>query len=377
MKFISHILFIKPDNDDLHVKINGSNGPNIAVEDHFLIVVADLHHFIVFPKAPSRPGKLKPCRIEAVLQLHIEIVDADDPFPHGREHLYVSQGIQPILLWHSFLHQGKDLLQDEGGVGLLDENEVAFTTWGKVGHLPSVDGMRALNNVGAFFLTENGVEADGDNALRINQVFEYTSGTDTGKLVYIADQDKARRFRNRLEKGEHEVCIDHGHLVYNDQIGIERVFFIPFEPHRAEIHFEKAVDCACMAPANFTHSLCCPSGRGGQHDFFGQLFMDAHDGFCDRALSRARAPREDEKFFRQTEFDRFLLLGSKANVGFLFDPFDRLADMDCAQHAPVGEKGIEIFADGIFRIVEEKRGDPYAALAVLYEFFAVDSSRIT
>ena len=74
----------------------------------------------------------------------------------------------------------------------------------------------------ARVLTEDPVEADNGDETACQQFAQHSAGADRGKLVCVTDQDELAAARHCLEKMQGKMVIQHGDLVGEDQIGLQR-----------------------------------------------------------------------------------------------------------------------------------------------------------
>ena len=96
---------------------------------------------------------------------------------------------------------------------------------------------------------------------RRDHIAQHVAGADARQLIYIADQHQVRAGRwPHQALGQHQV--EHGGLVHNDQIGVERIGLIPSEAQQAALRadFEQAVDRPARA-ARWPRSGAWPRGR--------------------------------------------------------------------------------------------------------------------
>ena len=135
---------------------------HVAIEDIFVVVVADLHHLVADAEDPAAHptlGQPGPRRVERFLQEGVEVADAHRAPVHGAEHLDFFR-LQTELAWDAFLTNSTTSVGGLLRIFFLKEEEVAGVTIIQHGHLPLVDAVGVDDDVAAFRLAEDDVEAD-------------------------------------------------------------------------------------------------------------------------------------------------------------------------------------------------------------------------
>ena len=116
-------------------------------------------------------------------------------------------------------------------------------------------------------LTKDLRQRHSGNHAALEQVTQYISRTHRGQLVAVAHQNKTASGLQSSQQRRHQLQIHHAHLVHDDSIAHERIFFIFAEGDlSAEFvvaHTEAAVDGLCLTAAELTHPLG-GAARGSQ-----------------------------------------------------------------------------------------------------------------
>jgi len=75
--------------------VDCGDGADVAVEEGFVVVVAQLDDFIAAAKFGAAPAQGFALRVERGLELGVEGGDASSAFVHGGQHLNVANGLRP------------------------------------------------------------------------------------------------------------------------------------------------------------------------------------------------------------------------------------------------------------------------------------------
>ena len=109
-----------------------------------------------------------------------------------------------------------------------------------------------------------------------------------------------------LQEGVHEEDVDHGHLVNDDDVALERIVFVALEvtAHlvaalfllvRAALVLEEAVDRGGRPAGGLGHTLRGATSRGTEQDGLSFVREHADDGVDGRGFSGTRATGDDEE----------------------------------------------------------------------------------
>ena len=85
-----------------------------------------------------------------------------------------------------------------------------------------------------------------------------------GKLVDVADDQKGGPIRRRLHQRLHQHDIDHGGLVDNQQVTIERVVVAALEAAALGIDLKQPVNGLGLEASRLGHAFGGAAGRGAQ-----------------------------------------------------------------------------------------------------------------
>ena len=114
-------------------------------------------------------------------------------------------------------------------------------------------------------LTENPGQAHNRKAVRFNEVPQDISRPHAGKLVDITDQYESHSIRDRFQKIVEKQQVDHGALIHNEHIALERillVFLVSFRRFR----LQKAVDGLRLHSGRLGEPLCGAACRRCKQD---------------------------------------------------------------------------------------------------------------
>ncbi len=140
---------------------------------------------------------------------------------HGGEDLDVAARVEPEPGRDA---PGRDVDGEPAGllgVVLDEEEEVLHPVGDRV--LPGVDPVGVGDDAGLLGLAEDAREAHGrDRAAVGQQVPQHLAGADAGQLVDIADEEQVGARRNGLDQLVGQEEVQHGGLVHDDEVGVER-----------------------------------------------------------------------------------------------------------------------------------------------------------
>ena len=89
-------------------------------------------------------------------------------------------------------------------------------------------------------------------------------GPDRGKLINIADDQEGGPVRYRLHERLHQHDVDHGRLVDNQQVAVERVVVAAFEAAALGVDLQQPVDGLGLEAGRLGHALGSAAGRRAQ-----------------------------------------------------------------------------------------------------------------
>ena len=190
---------------------------------------------------------------------------ADAASVHRAEHLDVADRVQAEAFGDAGLHQLQNALN--GGLGILGRNEVEVAVAGRraeIGHRALIDAMGVSDDPARGGLPEHLGEAHDRDDARADEVGQYLPGSDGRQLVDIADDQQRRVIRRRLHQRLHQHDVDHGGLVDHEQIAIEGIVGVAFEPAALGIDLQEPVDRLGLDARRFGHALGCAARGGAQ-----------------------------------------------------------------------------------------------------------------
>jgi hypothetical protein len=88
------------------------------------------------------------------------------------------------------------------------------------------------------------------------------AGTDRGKLVDIANDQKGGLVRHCPHERLHQHDIDHGGLVDNQQVTVERVVVATLEAAALRVDLQQTVDGLGLEASRLGHTFRSTAGRG-------------------------------------------------------------------------------------------------------------------
>ncbi len=209
-KKVSDWAAIKDNNDFLRSRIDPVNSPHIPVKDRLVIVVFNLHDFIVGPETKIAATHGVHLRIQPFLQSPVEIHCTHDPFVHRRKDLDVGHRIEAEQPGNMIGNQTNDKGQGFFRILSFPEIEISFPGCRrKIRDFPPVDSVGIDNDPTGFRLPEYLRERHHGKAFRGDDIAQHVSRPNGRELMDIAHQDKGRMHGNCFEKMVHEHSIDH------------------------------------------------------------------------------------------------------------------------------------------------------------------------
>ena len=166
-------------------------------------------------------------------------------------------------------------------------------------------------------------------AAGFNDILKDASRSHAGQLVLVSHQDQPGAGQHGFEKRVHQGQVHHGHLVNDENVCIQGIFFISLEPAfsfalRASAYFQKPVDGGRLISGGLCHPFGRSSGRRGQKDRHALAFKEPDHGIDGGGLSGSRSSgqHQDPPFYR---FGHCLFLHLvQAQPGVIFDFFQTL-----------------------------------------------------
>ena len=177
------------------------------------------------------------------------------------------------------------------------------------------------HNPAGFALPVNIRQAYARDGAAVQNIPQNISGTHAGKLVGVADQNQAASGLHSPQQRTHQHQVDHGGLVGNDAVRLQRMILIPGKDSLFSAVFQQPVDGLRFTACRFGHALGGTAGRRAEDDAVvrGKQFKDTVD---DGGLSGAGTAGNDENAVFQRLRDGFALAGGEADPVALFKAGD-------------------------------------------------------
>ena len=272
-----------------------------------VVVVPDLHDLVADAEQGASDlllGLAAALRVHLLLEELVQALDAERALPLRGHDLDV-EGIHAEVARELVQHEGGDRCEDLIRCLTLDEEEV-LRALAEVDRLAFIDFMGVYDDVRRGGLAEDVAELDGPDHAGGDDVAEDIAGTDRWQLVRVTDHDEAGAAVDGLQEGVHEEDVDHGHLVDDDDVALERIVFVALEvtAHlvatvfvlvRAALVLEEAVDRGGRPAGGLGHALRGAAGRGTEQDGLPFIREHADNGVDGRGFSGTRAAGDDEE----------------------------------------------------------------------------------
>ena len=100
------------------------------------------------------------------------------------------------------------------------------------------------------------------HSARADNVGQDLPGPDGGQLVDVSDDQQRRLVGDRFHERLHQHDVDHRGLVDHEQIAVERIVGVAFEPAALGIDLQETVDRLGLDARRFGHTLG-RAARGG------------------------------------------------------------------------------------------------------------------
>ena len=172
-------------------------------------------------------------------------------------------GLKPKRFGDAGLHQFQDALN--GGLGIFGRNEVEIALSdrsAKTGHHALIDAMGVDDDSARGGLPEHLGQSHYGHSARADDVGQHLPRSDGWQLVDIADDQQRRVVWRRFHERLHQHDIDHRGLVDDEQIAIEGIVSVAFEPTAPGIDLQEPMDRLGLDSRRFGHALR-RAARGG------------------------------------------------------------------------------------------------------------------
>ena len=137
-----------------------------------------------------------------------------------------------------------------------------------------------------------------------DDVGQHLTGSDRRKLVDVANDQQRGLVRHRLHQRLHQHDVDHGGLVDDQQVAVERVVVAALEAAALGVDLQQPVNGLGLEPGCLGHALGGAAGRRAEQEPHALRRENAQNGFDDGGLAHARSAGDDQHLGRQGEPDR-------------------------------------------------------------------------
>ena len=284
---------------------------DVAVEDVLLVVVADLHDLVPDPEFAQAHTQALAAPVEPLLQLGIQALDPDEALVHGADHLNLGRKRREMELLGD---APADRLENGGeDLGLLlgpDEVEIRIlVALGRIDELLAlVDPVGILDDEAAGFLAEDFAQADDRLGPGLDEVAQELARPEGGQLVLVADQDEPHGRGHGLDQRVHQGQIDHGELVDDDGLALQRPVLVSPERAQLGIELQRPVQGLGFLAGGLGQALGRPAGGRRQQDRPAPFVEDRGHGLDDGRFAGARAARDDHDLLAEALHDGPLLV---------------------------------------------------------------------
>ena len=284
-----------------------------------VVQVASGHHQLVADAQPAAADRLA-VGVQPRAQRLVERVDAELAAIDGREHLDVGDRVDVVVRGKALADERDDLLASGGGVGSLDQEQVAAhgVCRGEGGGLAAADRVGALHDHAPGRLAEDVGQPGCRHAARGDQLGERLAGADRRELVGVADEHHVRLRADRAQERDEQLEVGHRGLVDDQQVAAQRIVLVVGRA-LARDPAERRVDRRGVHPAGLAHADRGATGRRDQQH--SRVARGRHLG--DRADRRGLAGAGPAGDQRQAVRDRVsdsleLLLGEAVGLAGLW-----------------------------------------------------------
>ena len=246
--------------------VDAQHGSKVAIEDIAVIIILGLHDLVAGrenrPEFLDLRGRIG---IEGFLQIGVERPRAERATLHRAEHLNVPDRVEAEPTWNPVADNFHDLRRSVLGIVGFDKPEVRLLAalW-PFRHFTAIDPVRVDDDPTRGGLAKHLGQPGDRYRAGIDDVVENLARADRGKLIHVADQQKRRPGRDRLDERKHQRDIDHAGFVDHQQIAVERVVGAAAKAAALGIDFQQAVDGLRLDAGLFGHAFRGASSRRGE-----------------------------------------------------------------------------------------------------------------
>ena len=192
--------------------------------------------------------------------------------------------------------------------------------------LTAVDGVRVGDDQTFSRLTEDVRQFDHREAFSENDILENTTRADGRKLIGVPDQNESRSGAHGAQKRFHQIQINHGSLVNDDDVFFQKTALVPAENGtfvRFIIHFQHTVDGFRFSARSLGKALCRASRRRSQRNIQSHTLKNTEDRTNDRRFTRTGTARQNKNGITYRFHDRLFLQALVTDPVFHFRLFDQ------------------------------------------------------
>ena len=162
-------------------------------------------------------------------------------------------------------------------------------------------------------LSENLRQRHGGDHAAFQQVTQHIARPHRGQLIAVAHQNEAAAGAQCMEQRRHQLQIHHAHLIHDDGIAFQRLFFILAEIDLARqlivTHAQGAVDGLGITGTQLTHPLGSASRRGKEQHGKTHPLKKGHNPANSGGLTGTGAARQHQYPLLRRQSDGVALQG--------------------------------------------------------------------
>lgn len=206
------------------------------------------------------------------------------------------------------------------------------------------------DDAAGFGLAIDAVESRHSCDFAVYNVPEDISRPDGGKLIDVANEYNAAVRRNSGEKARHELDVDHGCLIDDEKIALERIGRVAGESGLG-LNFEKAMDCQGLVSGALKKTFRCTAGRSAEDGFYFFCGQDLEDGIEDRRFSHSGTAGDNGEAVVSCGDDGSALIVAQIDVVVSLEPVDCGTFVDRGQRRGAGDQAGDGISDDRFGFV--------------------------
>ena len=292
-----------------------------------LVIVFDLHDLVA---SSNEQFSMPVFRFSGAGRIQLVLKDLIQSF-HSQQALSCRRKDLQLLPWgihvrrKLVLHKIDHVPDDPVCVISFQEEKVpAFII--RPDMLAVIDLVRIDHDIAFHRLPEYVIQPDDLHRPGFDDIPQYTAGSHGWQLAGISDQDQSCSRNNGGEKRMHQVNVDHGHLIHDQDVHLQRIGTVPPESIRfilhGAFHLQEPVDGLSLPAGGLGHSLGGPAGRCRQRDLFSFGVKIREHGIDRCGLSRSGTARQYQDPAPYRFQHRTPLLFIQQDILFLLDPAD-------------------------------------------------------